>query len=88
LKIKRRLIKRVLASTWRVWFRQAEERVIRVRGVRVLCMISKLVNVRHAMGRWVRHAEEGIKIEERADREYERWSMIKKKEAMQRLRRH
>jgi hypothetical protein len=62
LRIARKVKKRSLTQLWRNWHGQCEPRLTRVRVASFLCSLSKRVNTRFALGKWLLFAQEGVRI--------------------------
>jgi hypothetical protein len=85
LSIKRRHQKLAVSSIFNRWHVHCAPHLLRVRVASCLCALSKRLNTRWALQRWIKHANEGLDIELKADLAYEQWVLRKRREAVQEI---
>jgi hypothetical protein len=64
--LKRKLNKKAISKAWGKWSAGAEDRMIRVRVMKAICMLSKKVNTRYVLSNWIRYANSIQEMENRA----------------------
>jgi hypothetical protein len=64
--LKKKLNKKAISKVWSKWSSGAEDRMIRVRVMKAVCMLSKKVNTRYVLTNWINYANSIQEMENRA----------------------
>lgn len=64
--LKKKLNKKAISKVWSKWSSGAEDRMIRVRVMKAVCMLSKKVNTRYVLNNWINYANSIQEMENRA----------------------
>ena len=69
--LQKKFNKKACLKIWTKWSTGAEDRMIRVRVMKAICLLSKKVNTRYSLNNWIRYANSIQEMEQKAISIYE-----------------